>query len=219
MRGVDQRPLRVDVGRLDLGPAPERAQPLGEPVRGPALGVGAGEPALERAQLANQSPCAAAVHGRGIIAMRRVGFEPTCPEGQRLLRPPCKPVAPPPRARHSDDPAARMRRVESHRASLDRMCGRYTLTNPDPRRLRPRFDILESADVDERAALQHRADRPGARGPAARGRRPRARPAALGPGAGPLGREGVGPAADQRARRDARRASRRFASRFASGAA
>jgi putative SOS response-associated peptidase YedK len=29
------------------------------------------------------------------------------------------------------------------------MCGRYTLTNPDPARLRARFDILESVDVDD----------------------------------------------------------------------
>ena len=27
------------------------------------------------------------------------------------------------------------------------MCGRYTLTNPDPAGLRARFDILESADA------------------------------------------------------------------------
>ncbi len=30
--------------------------------------------------------------------MRRVGFEPTCPEGRRLLRPLCIPVPPPPLA-------------------------------------------------------------------------------------------------------------------------
>ena len=29
------------------------------------------------------------------------------------------------------------------------MCGRYTLTNPDPMRLRARFDILESVEIDE----------------------------------------------------------------------
>ena len=29
------------------------------------------------------------------------------------------------------------------------MCGRYTLTNPDPLRLRARFDILESIEVDD----------------------------------------------------------------------
>ena len=27
------------------------------------------------------------------------------------------------------------------------MCGRYTLTNPDPAGLRARFDVLESVDV------------------------------------------------------------------------
>lgn len=30
------------------------------------------------------------------------------------------------------------------------MCGRYTLANPDPARLRARFDILESVAIDER---------------------------------------------------------------------
>ena len=34
-------------------------------------------------------------------------------------------------------------------ASLEPMCGRYTLTDPDPR-LRARFDILESVEIDER---------------------------------------------------------------------
>ena len=29
------------------------------------------------------------------------------------------------------------------------MCGRYTLTNPDPVGLRARFDILESIEVDD----------------------------------------------------------------------
>jgi len=29
------------------------------------------------------------------------------------------------------------------------MCGRYTLTNPDPARLRARFDILESIEVKD----------------------------------------------------------------------
>jgi putative SOS response-associated peptidase YedK len=29
------------------------------------------------------------------------------------------------------------------------MCGRYTLANPDPARLRARFDILESAEIGE----------------------------------------------------------------------
>lgn len=30
------------------------------------------------------------------------------------------------------------------------MCGRYTLTDPDPRRLRARFDLDESVEIDER---------------------------------------------------------------------
>ena len=29
------------------------------------------------------------------------------------------------------------------------MCGRYTLSNPDPARMRARFDILESSEVAE----------------------------------------------------------------------
>ena len=29
------------------------------------------------------------------------------------------------------------------------MCGRYTLTNPDPMRLRARFDILESVEGND----------------------------------------------------------------------
>ena len=60
--------LGMDVDRLDLGPAAEPAQPLGEPVRGPALGVGPGQPALERAQLANDLHAPRGVHERGIIA-------------------------------------------------------------------------------------------------------------------------------------------------------
>ncbi len=35
------------------------------------------------------------------------------------------------------------------RASLERtMCGRYTLTNPDPARLRARFDLDESVELE-----------------------------------------------------------------------
>ncbi len=30
------------------------------------------------------------------------------------------------------------------------MCGRYTLTDPDPRMLRIRFDLPESAQIDEK---------------------------------------------------------------------
>ena len=70
MRGVDERRLRVDVGGLDLDAPAAVAQPLGEPVRRPPLGVGAGQPALERAQLADHVHAAGGVHGRGIIAAR-----------------------------------------------------------------------------------------------------------------------------------------------------
>ena len=34
-------------------------------------------------------------------------------------------------------------------ASLDSMCGRYTLANPDPKRLRLRFGISDSVELDE----------------------------------------------------------------------
>lgn len=40
-------------------------------------------------------------------------------------------------------------RVGSNPTSGTEMCGRYTLTNPDPLRLRARFDILESIEVDD----------------------------------------------------------------------
>ena len=40
-------------------------------------------------------------------------------------------------------------RVGSNPTSGIQMCGRYTLTNPDPLRLRARFDILESIEVDD----------------------------------------------------------------------
>ena len=45
VQGVDQRELRVHVGRLDLGAPAHRPQPAGERVRRPPLGVGAGSPA------------------------------------------------------------------------------------------------------------------------------------------------------------------------------
>ena len=74
------------------------------------------------------------------------------------------------------------------------MCGRYTLTNPDPAGFRARFGIDESVELERRgAALQHRANRPGAGDSRARRRRARAGPAALGAGAGPVGRAAPGP--------------------------
>ena len=51
MHRVDERPLRMHVGRLDLGTAAALAQALGKAVRRTPLGVGSGKPALERAEL------------------------------------------------------------------------------------------------------------------------------------------------------------------------
>ena len=65
---MDEPVTRMDVGGLDLDPAAESPQALGEAVRGAALGVGAGEPALERAQLANDLHAPLRVHERGIIS-------------------------------------------------------------------------------------------------------------------------------------------------------
>src|SRR6266852_3340588 len=77
-------------------------------------------------------------------AMRRVGLEPTSPCGQRLLRPPPLPVWTPP-------PAPPFWRIAPARlASLKgAMCGRYTLTNPDPFALRARFGLETSVEVDQ----------------------------------------------------------------------
>ena len=84
------------------------------------------------------------------------------------------------------------------------MCGRYTLTDPDPARIRARFGLDESAELERGAALQHRPHRSGAGDPP----RPSGGERELGrlrwglvPG--PLGRAALGPAADQRPRRDA----------------
>ncbi len=82
------------------------------------------------------------------------------------------------------------------------MCGRYTLTDPDPARIRARFGLDESAKLEEEPryniaptdpVLAIRRDRRGGA---------RARTAALGPRPRALGRAPLGAAADQRARRD-----------------
>ena len=72
------------------------------------------------------------------------------------------------------------------------MCGRYTLTNPDPARLRARFDILESVEVDDPPRFNIAPTDPVLAVREAR-RRARARPAALGAGPGPLGRAARAP--------------------------
>ena len=82
------------------------------------------------------------------------------------------------------------------------MCGRYTLTDPDPARIRARFGLDESAELEEEPRYNiaptdpvlaiRRDERGGAR----------AGTAALGPRPRPLGRAPLGAAADQRARRD-----------------
>ena len=59
--------MGMDVGRLDLRRAPGVAKPRREPVARSPLGVGPGQPALERAQLADHLQAGGGVHGRGII--------------------------------------------------------------------------------------------------------------------------------------------------------
>jgi hypothetical protein len=66
MSGVHEAVLRVDVDRLHVGLPPARAKPLSQPVRGPPLGVRAGEPVLERAQLPNDLHAPHDVHARGL---------------------------------------------------------------------------------------------------------------------------------------------------------
>ena len=68
VQGVDQRPLRVDVGGLDVDAAGPGAQAAREVVCGATLGVGSGSPALERAKAADQLEAFGDLHGRGIIA-------------------------------------------------------------------------------------------------------------------------------------------------------
>ena len=69
VNGVDEGRLRMDVGRLDLNAAPALAQALGEPVRRAPLGVGACEPPLEGAELADDLHAPLRVHAKGSIAM------------------------------------------------------------------------------------------------------------------------------------------------------
>src|SRR5512133_3178927 len=80
--------------------------------------------------------------------MRRVGFEPTSPFGQCLLRASRLPsFATAACASIVAAPSTGM--ASSRPASLEVMCGRYTLTNADPAVLRARFGIEESAKLEE----------------------------------------------------------------------
>ena len=69
------------------------------------------------------------------------------------------------------------------------MCGRYTLTNPDPARLAARFDVLESVEVADEPRYNIAPTDPVLAVRLREARPTRARAPALGPGAGPLGRE------------------------------
>ena len=80
--------------------------------------------------------------------MRRVGLEPTSPCGQRPFE--TAPVAVcSTAAGRSILPLGRTGIASSRPASLEAMCGRYTLTEPDPARIRARFGLDESAELEE----------------------------------------------------------------------
>jgi hypothetical protein len=64
VRRMDVPVLRMDGDRLDLGAAAETAKALGDPHRCPPLGVGAGEPVLERAELADDLDAGCDIHER-----------------------------------------------------------------------------------------------------------------------------------------------------------
>ena len=149
VRGPDQRRLRVDVGGLDVDAAAERAQAPGEVVRGAPLGIGAGEAVLERAELVDrveQRFVNAAGGTRTHKRFRAMAFETIA--FASLATAACTSIV---------------------TLASESMCGRYTLANPDPKRLRLRFGLAGPGRDRRGAALQHRADRPGARGSRARG--------------------------------------------------
>ena len=100
----------------------------------------------------------------------------------------------------------------------DTMCGRYTLTNPDPVGLRARFDILESIEVDDEPRYNIAPTDPVLAVRPVR-RRSRPRPAALGAGSRRLGGEEGPTPADQRPGRNPCDPAPRSPSRFVSGAA
>ena len=72
------------------------------------------------------------------------------------------------------------RRAAGPPPSLQRMCGRYTLTDPDPRLLRFRFGLDRGGEDRAGAQVQRGADRSGARGQAEWRRGARARRSAVG---------------------------------------
>ena len=67
VEGVDEPELGVDVGGLDFDLATLLTQPLGEPIGSAALGVRSRQPALERAQLADDFHAVGRVHGRDYL--------------------------------------------------------------------------------------------------------------------------------------------------------
>ncbi len=72
------------------------------------------------------------------------------------------------------------------------MCGRYTLTTPDPARIRTRFGLGESAEVDEEPRYNIAPTDPVLAVRRGGGGRARGGTAALGPGARAMGGAALG---------------------------
>ena len=143
VKRLDERHLRMHVDRLDIDAAARRAQASGQMVGGAPLGIRAGQPVLERAELVDRLHALVDRHGFGIIAALRGYRCRSRRSGGTADSRPSKG-----RARKSvwvRIPPPASRRLRAPVASLDPMCGRYTLTNPDPIKLRQRFLVGESA--------------------------------------------------------------------------
>ena len=198
--GVDEPEPGVHVGGLDLCAAPAVAKPRREPVRRPPLGVGSGQPALERAQLADhfhaarRHPRAGDYRGAtGLSASSLAcgGWDsnPQALSGSGLLRPPPLPVWTPPRALHCAAYGAEVAlpMPACALASKDHVRALHAdrpRSGADPGALRPR----RVGEARGGAPLQHRADRSGAGDPPRRTRAAREPDGCAGawcPGAGP----------------------------------
>ena len=144
---MDDRVLGVGEEGLDLGAPADRSEAAGEHVGRAPLGVGPGAPPLEGAELANQLGTARGVHRRRIIAFSR-------PPGAGLsLIAPAAGVAEWQTRGTQNAVSFGTCGFDSHLRHLlyaRAMCGRYTLTDPDPRLLRFRFGLTESAEIDQK---------------------------------------------------------------------